>query len=187
MTENSEKQPRVIHTILDKKSLNRTIKRIASEIAEKNQNENTPLVIIGMKTRGEYIANRIIEELKKLDVSNIERGVIDSTLYRDDFRTNLKVPNISINDMPFSIDDKELVLVDDVLFTGRSLLAAINAIMDLGRPSLIEFAVLIDRGLKELPISSNYVGKVVKTLPSQEIRVKLQEVDNEDVVYLVEM
>ncbi len=89
--------------------------------------------------------------------------------------------------LPFSIDDKEVVLIDDVLFTGRSLLAAINAIMDLGRPKLIEFAVLIDRGLKELPVSSNYVGKVVKTLPSQEIRVKLQEVDNEDVVYLVEM
>jgi len=140
-----------------------------------------------MKTRGEYIANRIITELEKLEVLNVERGVIDSTLYRDDFRTNLKVPNISINDMPFSIDNKKLILVDDVLFTGRSLLAAINALMDLGRPSIIEFAALIDRGLKELPISSNYVGKVVKTLPSQEIRVKLNEVDNEDVVYLVEL
>ncbi len=187
MTDNNESQLKIIHTILDKKSLNRTIKRIASEIAEKNQDDDSLLVIVGMKTRGEYIANRIIAELKKLEVSNVERGVIDSTLYRDDFRTNLKVPNISINDMPFSIDNKKLILVDDVLFTGRSLLAAINALMDLGRPSVIEFAALIDRGLKELPISSNYVGKVVKTLPTQEIRVKLEEVDNEDVVYLVEI
>ena len=187
MIENNEEELKIIHTILDKKALNRTIKRIASEIAEKNQDGDSPLVIVGMKTRGEFIANRIIDELEKLEVSNVERGVIDSTLYRDDFRTNLKIPNISIDDMPFSIDDKEIVLVDDVLFTGRSLLAAINAIMDLGRPSSIEFATLVDRGLKELPISSNYVGKVVKTLPSQEIRVKLQEVDNEDIVYLVEM
>ena len=107
-------------------------------------------------------------------------------MYRDDFRSNLKVPNISIDDMPFTIDDKKIILVDDVVFTGRSILAAINALMDRGRPKIIQLAALIDRGLRELPIKPDYVGEVVKTLPAQKIRVKLSEIDNEDSVYLVE-
>lgn len=172
-------------TIMDAKAVDRTIKRIASEIVEHYKGIHD-LVIVGMKTRGEFIAERIIKEIQKIDNINVEKGVIDATLYRDDFRTNLKVPNISINDMPLLIDNKKLILVDDVLFTGRSLHAAINAVMDLGRPKIIEFAAMIDRGHRELPLRPDYIGKEVKTLETQEIRVRIKEHDGEDIVYLVE-
>ena len=175
----------IIYTIMDESKLQKVIKRIASEIIADYQG-SYKLVIVGLKTRGEFIANRIIQEINKSENIDIETGVLDATLYRDDFRSNLKVPNISIDDMPFTIDDKKIILVDDVVFTGRSILAAINALMDRGRPKIIQFAALIDRGLRELPIKSDYIGEVVKTLPSQEIRVRLSEVDKEDSVYLVE-
>jgi len=175
----------IIYTIMDENKLQKVIKRIASEIVA-DYKGTYKLVIIGLKTRGEFIANRIIKEISKNEKINIETGVLDATLYRDDFRSNLKVPNISINDMPFTIDGKKIILIDDVVFTGRSILAAINALMDRGRPKIIQFAALIDRGLRELPIKPDYIGEVVKTLPSQEIRVKLSEVDKEDSVYLIE-
>ncbi len=176
---------KILFTVMDKVKLSKTIKRIASEIVENHQ-EKYPLVIVGLKTRGEYIANRIYAEILKTENMKLEKGVLDSTLFRDDFRMNLKVPSFSVNDMPFSIDDKKVILVDDVIFTGRSVNAAINALMDRGRPRIIQFAVLIDRGLRELPVKADYIGEVVKTLPTQEIRVKLEEIDKEDAVYLVE-
>ncbi|HAQ61127.1 TPA: bifunctional pyr operon transcriptional regulator/uracil phosphoribosyltransferase PyrR [Candidatus Delongbacteria bacterium] len=176
---------KILYTVMDKMKLSKTIKRIASEIVENHQ-EQYPLVIVGLKTRGEYIANRICAEILKAENIRLEKGVLDSTLFRDDFRVNLKVPSFSVNDMPFSIDGKKVVLVDDVIFTGRSVNAAINALMDRGRPKIIQFAVLIDRGFRELPVKADYIGEVVKTLPTQEIRVKLEEIDKEDAVYLVE-
>ncbi|MBU4486177.1 MAG: bifunctional pyr operon transcriptional regulator/uracil phosphoribosyltransferase PyrR [Candidatus Delongbacteria bacterium] len=176
---------KILHTIMDKNKLAKTIKRIASEIIE-NDPGQYPLVIVGMKTRGEYLANRICAEILKLENIKLEKGILDATLFRDDFRVNLKVPNFSVNDMPFSIDNKKVILVDDVIFTGRSALAAINALMDRGRPKIIKFAALIDRGLRELPVKPDYIGETIKTLPSQEIRVKLEEIDKEDAVYLVE-
>ena len=175
----------IIYTIMDENKLQKVIKRIASEIVADYMG-SYKLVIVGLKTRGEFIANRIIEEIRKSENIDIETGVLDATLYRDDFRIKLKVPNISIDDMPFTIDDKKIILVDDVVFTGRSILAAINALMDRGRPKVIQFAALIDRGMRELPIKPDYIGEVVKTLPSQEIRVKLSEVDKENSVYLIE-
>ncbi|MDA3886386.1 MAG: bifunctional pyr operon transcriptional regulator/uracil phosphoribosyltransferase PyrR [Candidatus Delongbacteria bacterium] len=175
----------IIYTIMDDSKLQKVIKRISSEIIA-NYQGTYKLVIVGLKTRGEFIANRIIQEIRKSENIDIEIGVLDATLYRDDFRSNLKVPNIAIDDMPFMIDDKKIILVDDVVFTGRSILAAINALMDRGRPKIIQFAALIDRGLRELPIKADYIGEVVKTLPSQEIRVRLSEVDKEDSVYLIE-
>ncbi|MBN2788965.1 MAG: bifunctional pyr operon transcriptional regulator/uracil phosphoribosyltransferase PyrR [Candidatus Delongbacteria bacterium] len=175
----------IIHTIMDDDKLHKVIKRISSEIIA-DYKGIYKLVIVGLKTRGEFLANRIIEEINSSENIEIETGVLDATLYRDDFRINLKVPNISIDDMPFSIDDKKIILVDDVVFTGRSILAAINALMDRGRPKIIQFAALIDRGLRELPVKPDYVGEVVKTLPTQEIRVKLSEIDKEDSVYLIE-
>jgi len=174
----------IVYTIMDKNKLQKVIKRISSEIIADHNGKNK-LVIIGLKTRGEFIANRIIAEIRKTENTDIETGVLDATLYRDDFRINLKVPNISIDDMPFTIDDKKIILVDDVVFTGRSILAAINALMDRGRPQVVQFAALIDRGLRELPVKPDYIGEVVKTLPSQEIRVKLSEIDKEDSVYLI--
>jgi len=176
---------KILHTIMDKIQLLKTIKRIASEILENDKGEHT-LVILGLKTRGEFIAKRIYNEIKNSGVSDAEFGVLDATLFRDDFRSNLKVPNFSVSDMPFSVDGKKVVIVDDVIFTGRSVNAAINAIMDIGRPKLIRFAAIIDRGHRELPIAPDFIGEVIKTLPTQEIRVKLTEVDKEDAVYLVE-
>lgn len=176
---------KILHTIMDKIQLLKTIKRIASEILENDKGEH-PLVILGLKTRGEFIAKRIYNEIKNSGVSDAEFGVLDATLFRDDFRSNLKVPNFSVSDMPFSVDGKKVVIVDDVIFTGRSVNAAINAIMDIGRPKLIRFAAIIDRGHRELPIAPDFIGEVIKTLPTQEIRVKLTEVDKEDAVYLVE-
>lgn len=176
---------KILHTIMDKVKLERTIKRIASEIME-NDKGDFPLILVGLKTRGEFIAKRIYDEIKRSGNGEIEFGVLDATLFRDDFRHNLKVPSFSVNDMPFVVDDKKIVIVDDVIFTGRSVLAAINAIMDRGRPKIIQFAAIIDRGHRELPVAADFIGEVVKTLPSQEIRVKLTEVDREDSVYLVE-
>lgn len=176
---------KILHTIMDKSQLSKTIKRIASEIIENDQGEY-PLVIVGLKTRGEFLAKRIYDEILKNENIKPEIGFLDATLFRDDFRLNLKVPNFSVNDMPFSIDNKKVILVDDVVFTGRSVLAAINALMDRGRPKIIKFAALIDRGMRELPVKPDYIGETIKTLPSQEIRVKLEEIDKEDAVYLVE-
>lgn len=176
---------KILHTIMDKVKLSKTIKRIASEIIE-NDKGDYPLAIVGLKTRGEFIAKRIYDEIIKSDSSLVEFGVLDATLFRDDFRSNLKVPNFSVDDIPFTVDGKKIVIFDDVIFTGRSVLAAINAIMDIGRPKVIQFAAIIDRGHRELPVSPDFIGEVVKTLPTQEIRVKLTEVDKEDAVYLVE-
>lgn len=176
---------KILHTIMDGVKLAKTIKRIASEIIE-NDKGDYPLAIVGLKTRGEFIARRIFDEIKKSENSKIEFGVLDSTLFRDDFRSNLKVPNFSVNDIPFSVDGKKIVIIDDVIFTGRSVLASINAIMDMGRPQVIQFAAIVDRGHRELPVSPDFIGEIVKTLPTQEIRVKLTEVDKEDAVYLVE-
>lgn len=175
---------KILHTIMDKVKLARTINRIAYEIME-NDKGDFPLVLAGLKTRGEFIARRIYEEIKK-NGGDTEFGVLDATLFRDDFRHNLKVPSFSVNDMPLVVDDKKIVIVDDVIFTGRSVLAAINAIMEMGRPKIIQFAAIIDRGHRELPVAADFIGEVVKTLPAQEIRVKLTEVDKEDSVYLVE-
>lgn len=170
--------------VFDSQGMQRTITRMASEIIE-NYNGIYDLVLIGLKTRGEFLANRLYDEIKKIDNINIEKGVIDITLYRDDYRTNLKIPHFNLEDLPFSIDNKKVILVDDVLFTGRSVHAAMNAIMDLGRPKIIEFASLIDRGHRELPISSNYTGKYVSTLLGQDVSVKMREIDGDDVVTLI--
>jgi len=179
------KDHKILHTIMDKKKLSKIVKRISSEIIE-DHIDNDELLIVGLKTRGEFLAKRIFNKITQAEDIKVEMDVLDPTLYRDDFRSNLKVPNFSIDDMPFSVDNKKVVLVDDVVFTGRSILAAINALMDRGRPAIIKFASLIDRGLREIPVSPDYTGEKVKTLPSQEIRVKLSEYDKEDGVYLVE-
>lgn len=176
---------KILHTVMDKIKLEKIIKRIASEIIEDHK-EDDLLLIVGLKTRGQYLAERVYDVIKENENISVEKGVLDATLFRDDFRVNLKVPNFSVDDMPFSVDDKKVVLVDDVVFTGRSILAAINALMDRGRPKIIKFAALIDRGLREIPVRPDYTGETVKTLPSQEIRVRLSEIDDEDAVYLVE-
>ncbi len=163
----------------------RIITRLAHEIIEKNRGIND-LVIIGLRTRGAYIADRISKKIKEIEKKEIPTGYLDVTLYRDDFRTRLKQPDVQVTNIPFQIDEKSIVLVDDVLFTGRTIRAALDALMDYGRPSKIMLATLIDRGHRELPIKADFVGKNVPTSIGEEVRVKIKEVDGDDVVNLVE-
>ena len=171
--------------IIDEVGLERTITRLAHEILEKNKGGEN-LVVLGMRTRGEFIAQRIHNKLKEIDNSNIPLGVLDVTLYRDDFRTRLKQPEVSVTDITFDISEKDVILVDDVLYTGRTARAALDAIMDLGRPKTIQFCVLVDRGHRELPIRADFVGKNIPTSINEEVKVKLKEIDGEDAVYLIE-
>jgi pyrimidine operon attenuation protein/uracil phosphoribosyltransferase len=171
--------------VVDQQSLNRIITRIAHEILERNKGTKN-LVLIGMKTRGEFLAKRILEKIKLIENIELPFGVLDVTLYRDDFRTRLKQPQVSVSNMTFDINEKDVVLIDDVLYTGRTVRSALNALMDFGRPSSIQFFVLVDRGHRELPIRADYVGKNIPTAPSEEIKVKMQEIDGEDAIYLVE-
>lgn len=163
----------------------RIITRLAHEIIEKNRGIDD-LVIIGLRTRGAFIADRISQKIKEIEGTNVPIGYLDVTLYRDDFRTRLKQPDVQVTNIPFQIDEKSIVLVDDVLFTGRTIRAALDALMDYGRPSKIMLAVLIDRGHRELPIKADFVGKNVPTSIGEEVRVNIKEVDEEDGVNLVE-
>ncbi|HSP88276.1 MAG TPA: bifunctional pyr operon transcriptional regulator/uracil phosphoribosyltransferase PyrR [Ignavibacteriaceae bacterium] len=172
--------------IIDEQNFERIITRISHEILEKNKGSKT-LVLLGMRTRGEYLSKRILNKIKEIENIGIPFGVLDVTLYRDDFRTRLKQPQVSVSDITFDLNEKDIILVDDVLYTGRTVRSAMNAIMDMGRPSTIQLVVLIDRGHRELPIKADYVGKNVPTSNNEEIKVKMKEIDGEDSVYLVDV
>lgn len=178
---------KIKETLLNAMAFARTISRLAHEIIEENQGSEN-LAIVGMRTRGEFLAKRLAKKIEEIEGTEIPVGVLDVTLYRDDFRTVLKQPEILVTDLPFLIDRKNIILVDDVLFTGRTVRAALDALMDYGRPSRIQLVILIDRGHRELPIKADFVGKKVRTLLNEEVRVKLKEFDKEDdAVYLVEV
>jgi pyrimidine operon attenuation protein/uracil phosphoribosyltransferase len=171
--------------IADKEGLDRILTRISHEILEKNKGSKN-LVLIGMRTRGEFLAKRIQQKIKTIDNGEIPLGILDVTLYRDDFRTRIKQPEVSVSDITFDLSDKNVILADDVLYTGRTVRSALNAIMDLGRPSSIQLFILVDRGHRELPIRADYVGKNIPTSQNEEIKVRLAEVDDEDAIYLIE-
>jgi len=170
--------------IIDEEGLIRTLTRLSHEILERNKGSKN-LVLIGMRTRGEYIAERIKNKISEIEKSEPQYGVLDITLYRDDFRTRLKQPEVSVTNITFDVNEKDIVLIDDVLYTGRTVRAALDAIMDLGRPNTIQLCVLIDRGHRELPIRADFVGKNIPTSINEEVRVRLKEIDEEDAVYLV--
>ena len=144
------------------------------------------LAIIGIRTRGEVIAKRIVENIETLHNKKVQFGVIDVTFYRDDFSKNLGSPMIGPSEISFDITDKKIILIDDVLYTGRTIRAAIDEIFAYGRPSTIQLAVLVDRGHRELPIKANYVGKNYPTSINEHIHVHVEEVDGEDAVLLIE-
>ena len=171
--------------IIDDEGLQRTVTRLTHEILEKNKGSKN-LIIIGMRTRGEFLANRIHEKIKEIDNIDLNLGFLDVTLYRDDFRTRLKQPEVSITDITFDVTEKDIILIDDVLYTGRTVRAALDALMDLGRPNTIQLCVLVDRGHREMPIKADFVGKNIPTSINEEVKVKLKEVDGEDAVYLVD-
>ncbi|HFE64005.1 MAG TPA: bifunctional pyr operon transcriptional regulator/uracil phosphoribosyltransferase PyrR [Caldithrix sp.] len=171
--------------ILNSEDIQRIITRLAHEIVEKNRGTEN-LVLVGIHTRGAYLATRISKKIEEIEGGQIPTGFLDITLYRDDFRTRLKQPSVEVTNIPFQIDEKVIVLVDDVLYTGRTVRAALDALMDFGRPVRILLCVLIDRGHRELPIRPDFVGKNIPTSIGEEVKLLLQEVDKEDKVLLVE-
>ncbi|GMT42061.1 MAG: bifunctional protein PyrR [bacterium] len=171
--------------ILSADDMSRAVVRIAHEITEKNP-ETADLVIIGIVTRGVTLGRRISHEIKKITDTDVVVGKLDVTFYRDDI--NSKGPNLNAaqTDIPLKFSGKTIVLVDDVLFTGRSIRAAIDALIDHGRPARIQLAVLLDRGHRELPIRPDYVGKNIPTTRSERVRVMVTEIDGVDKVLLTE-
>jgi pyrimidine operon attenuation protein / uracil phosphoribosyltransferase len=172
--------------VVDTEGLDRILTRISHEILEKNKGSQD-LILMGMRTRGEFLARRIQNKLKIFDGADLPLGVLDVTLYRDDFRMRIKQPEVSVSNITFDINEKHIILVDDVLYTGRTVRSAMNAIMDLGRPASIQLCILIDRGHRELPIRADYVGKNIPTSLNEEIKVRMTEVDEEDAIYLIEI
>jgi pyrimidine operon attenuation protein/uracil phosphoribosyltransferase len=170
--------------ILDQTGIQRAVTRIAHEIAERN-NGTEGLVLIGLRSRGVDLARRIAKELKLIAGTDIPVGTLDVTLYRDDLDKVGPQPVVRTTEIPFSINEKRVVLVDDVLYTGRTIRAAMDSLIDLGRPRLIQLAVLVDRGHRELPIRADYVGKNVPTSRQEQIQVLLTEEDGEDKIVIV--
>jgi pyrimidine operon attenuation protein/uracil phosphoribosyltransferase len=169
--------------LLDKKDIERSITRMAHEIIEKNKGIKS-LCLVGIQRGGVHIAKRLAAKLAEIEDRKIPVGSLDIALYRDDINVRKDQPVVRRTDMPCEINNKRVVLVDDVLFTGRSIRAAMDAIMDFGRPSVIQLAVLVDRGHRELPIKADFVGKNMPTSLSETVRVQLEEEGLEDMVVL---
>ena len=185
-----EPQDRVKAQLMDADDLDRTLERMARQIEEMidpDVEKVEDLALIGMQTRGVYLAQRIKEKIKAMEDVDVPVGVLDATMYRDDFRMHVRQPVVRATDIPFDISKRHLVLVDDVLYTGRTARAAMDALMDMGRPASVKFLVIVDRGLRELPICADIVGRQVPTIPGEEVRVRLSEVDSREGVWLVEI
>ena len=172
-------------TILDEQAIRRALTRLSHEVIERNKGVQN-LVLVGIKTRGVYLAHRIAEKIQQIEGHPIEVGELDITLYRDDLteKTGNREPRIQGADLPININNRKVILVDDVLYTGRTARAAMEAVMDHGRPSSIQLAVLVDRGHRELPIRPDYIGKNVPTSNDEIVAVHVVEVDQKDEVSL---
>ncbi len=173
------------NVIMDSEAIRRALVRIAHEIIEKNKGVED-VVIVGIRTRGVPLAQRIAAEINAIENFEMTVGMLDITLYRDDLSTLGYNPVVHGTDINFDLSGKHVVLVDDVLYTGRTIRAALDAVIDMGRPKTIQLAVLVDRGHKELPIRADYVGKNVPTSQKETIEVVLNEIDGTDEVYIGE-
>ena len=171
--------------IFDENALNRAIVRISHQITEKNEDIES-IVIIGIHTRGVPLAKRLKEEILKIENYELKVGTLDITMHRDDIDGIINEPIINKSDIKFDITGKTVILVDDVIYTGRTVRSALDAIMEFGRPARIQLAAMIDRGHRELPIRADYVGKNVPTSRHEIIKVNLREVDGKDSVELYE-
>jgi pyrimidine operon attenuation protein/uracil phosphoribosyltransferase len=171
--------------LLDGGEIRRAVTRIAHEILERNKGADR-LALVGIAARGDDLARRLASEIARIEGAKVPVGVLDITFYRDDIGMRAEAPEVHETRIGFDITGKTVVLVDDVLFTGRTIRAAMDALVDFGRPTSVELAVLVDRGHRELPIRADFVGKNVPTRMDESVRVALQEVDGEDAVYMEE-
>ncbi len=170
--------------VLDAESFRRTVTRLSHEVVEKNKGVQD-VVLVGIRTRGEFLAHRVAKIIEEIEHTKVQVGILDITLYRDDLHGRLDQPELKSTKILFDIRGKIIVLIDDVLFTGRTIRSALNALMDLGRPSMIQLLVLVDRGHRELPIKADFVGKNVPTSRGEQVQVAMTETDGEDAVYLI--
>ncbi|MBD3422442.1 MAG: bifunctional pyr operon transcriptional regulator/uracil phosphoribosyltransferase PyrR [Chitinivibrionales bacterium] len=175
-----------IQLLMDKQALDIALSRIAHQILETHRDLSN-IGIVGMQTRGVFLARRLIQKINQTLDASLETGTLDVTLYRDDYRTAFKQPEVQITSIPFDINGKDIILVDDVLYTGRTVRAALDALMDFGRPKRIQLAVLVDRGHRELPIRADYVGKKMTTAVNQEVSLNVVEKDGADSLWLMEL
>ena len=171
-------------TVLDARAFDRTLKRMADEILEHNDG-TADLVVVGIQRRGVQLAARLCAEIREREGVDIPRGALDITLYRDDLQTIGPRPVVGATDLPWELDGKRVVIVDDVLYTGRTVRAALDELADFGRPSRIALAVLVDRGGRELPIHADVVGKKVEVGSDQRVDVLVEELDGRDAVVVV--
>ncbi len=178
-------QEKIKARVMDATKIRRVLHRLTTEILERNRNLKN-LVIVGLRTRGIYLGKRIAALIKELERVEIPVGVLDITLYRDDFSELETQHMVQKTEIPFPVAKKDVLLVDDVLFTGRTIRAAMDGLFDLGRPKTIQLLVLIDRGHRELPIRADYVGKVLPTSRKELVQVRLKEVDGTDEVLITE-
>lgn len=171
---------------MDEEQIKKALLRISHEILERNKGTED-ITIIGIRNRGAYLAERIAEFIKEIHKNKVPVGILDITLYRDDLTTIDWQPVVHKTEIDFDISDKKIILIDDVLFTGRTIRSALDALIDFGRPNNIQLAILIDRGHRELPIRADYVGKNVPTSLDEIVDVKLKEVDKVDEVVIKKM
>jgi pyrimidine operon attenuation protein/uracil phosphoribosyltransferase len=169
--------------VMDAEGIDRSLARVAYEILEKNKGVDD-LCLVGIRTGGVYLADRLKEKISRIEGIDIPIGILDITLYRDDLRMSNRKPRLGKTDIPFSLENKKVVLVDDVLFTGRTIRAAMDALIDFGRPRLIQLAVLIDRGHRELPIRADFVGRKLSSSLWESVIVSLAEKNGADEVLI---
>lgn len=171
-------------TVMDAQEINRALTRVAHEIIERNQGV-AQVALVGIRSGGVHLAKRLAQKLKDIEGSTVPVGELDITLYRDDLNARKEQPVLRTTEIPFDITDLKVILVDDVLFTGRSIRAAMDGLIDLGRPGEIQLAVLVDRGHRELPIKATYVGKNLPTALEESVEVYLEEAGSPDRVALL--
>ena len=175
----------VKNVCMDADEIERSLVRIAHQILETNKGADN-LALVGIVTRGDLLAKRLAEKIEQIEGTKVPLGKLDISFYRDDFATHF-APEVHSTEIDFDMDGKDVVLVDDVLFTGRTIRAALDALMDIGRPARVELAVLVDRGHRELPIRADYVGKNVPSAAQENVRLFLEEVDGKSEVGILEM
>lgn len=184
MTESKKDESKIGWTqVMDADQISRSVTRIAHEIVERNGGTQK-LAVVGIRTRGEFLAQRIVKKINEIENAAVPLGVVDIALYRDDLSNSASQPLVRGTDLPFNVDRTTIVLVDDVLFTGRTVRAALDAIIDFGRPKSVQLAVLCDRGHRELPIRADYIGKSFPTAKNEVVEVCVSEQDQEDAVYI---